>query len=420
MASTIHSTTTPNVALHAHQGKATPSQLFHDLNRRPLDQRAYQARIDVRLVKNWERGLKSQLVVAPTGAGKTTMALRNGRRLVREIGPAIWGCKPEEIGIFWMAMRKNLLRQTLKSNLEFYEHEEEDQYCPNLHFVSSFARTPKIGNYKHRILFCDEAHHSSTASELAVMAAINPDFTLGLSATPDRADNHQLCFQATIKDAGYRTLIKEGYLSQFRYFAMERWTPEHAVATFLHEPSRWGQSLFFFRTMEECEVAARLLTEAGFPTDICHGGVDRDSVLRPFESGAKQTLIAMAILAEGYDYPGLQTVWVRDTQSANIAVQMSGRVLRLNHGAIKNICQSVKSQHSFLREAEACEQYVQRGNEWVSVLPSLLVKQLMEDVAERMRLQLKDPVVMPDWEKVRQSLTIRPSDRRILNFDEEG
>ncbi len=415
MASTIPS---PDITLHALQGKATPHQLFHDLNRRPLEQRAYQARIDARLATNWERGMKSQLVVAPTGAGKTTMALRNGRRLVREIGPKIWGCKPEEIGIFWMAMRKNLLRQTLKSNLEFFEHEVEQVYCPNLHFVSSFARAPKIGNYKHRILFCDEAHHSSTASELSVMAAINPDLTLGLSATPDRSDNHQLCFQATIRDAGYRTLIKEGYLSQFRYFAMERWSPEHAVATFLQDPKHWGQSLFFFRTIEECDLAATLLAAGGFPTDICHGGVNRESVLQPFESGQRQTLVSMAILGEGYDYPALQTVFVRDTQSGNVAVQMAGRVLRLYKGMIKNIVQTVKCQHSFLREAEACEQYVQRGDEWISVLPSLRVKQLMADVAERMKENLKNPVVMPDWEKVKASLTIRPW-RKMLDLADD-
>ncbi len=381
---------------------------FPALARLVPDARPYQKRITARVSENWNR-FESQLIVAPTGSGKSYLALEAGRRMVEEIAPRLHGVDPSEVGVFWMAMRSNLLTQTNKENHRFatqamLEAASSLPYCPNLHFVSSFARRPDPGNYKIRLLISDEAHHSSTTSETTVLETIKPNYVLGLSATPLRTDNAQLCFQTSIKDAGYRTLIKEGYLSQFRHYAMEKWSPAHAVAKFLQEPERWGKSLFFFRTLAECREAEGLLRQGGYPTAVVWGGADRSPLLRDFLEGSTQTLISMSILAEGFDAPPLETVFVRDTYSSTVAIQMSGRVLRLHPGTpYKNIVQSVECRFPFLREANPFEQYIERDGRWVSVLASERAKQLMELTARRIRENPRN-ITMPDFKAIMASL----------------
>jgi len=374
------------------------------LSRRSPEARPYQKRIAARVVENWNR-FESQLIVAPTGAGKSYLALDAARRMVQEVAPRLHGVKPEEVGVFWMAMRSNLLSQTDQANREFIpEGIDTGVYCPNLHFVSSFARRLDPGDYKIRILISDEAHHSSTTSETTIIDSLKPNYVLGLSATPLRTDRAQLCFQTVIRDAGYRTLIKEGYLSQFRHYSMEKWSPEHAVAKYLEDPKRWGKSLFFFRTLEECHRAAALLKENGHPTGVVWGGSDRQELLQDFLHGDQKTLISMAILAEGFDAPSLETVFVRDTFSSTVAIQMSGRVLRLHKDTpIKNIVQTVDCRHPFLREAAPAEQYIERSGKWVSVLASERAKQLAELTARRIKENPKS-ITMPDWKKIAASL----------------
>lgn len=381
--------------------------------KRLIDPRPYQVRIKNRLATGWRDGVISQIVVAPCGAGKTVMGFLSAREFVHDIAPKKYGVKPEEVGVFWMAMRRNLLTQTRRDN-GLFAPDGEEFYCP-MQYVSSFDNNPDPGKFKIRLLISDEAHHSSTISETNILSAIRPNHVLGLSATPDRKDQSQLCFQLVHRDAGYRVLINEGYLSSFAHYSLQEYSPKKVAAAYVADPGRWGKSLMFFRTSEECEECAEVLRQHGVKTSInledgevgiiVKSGTDRASQLDAFENGGFDVLISMGILTEGFNCPSLNTVFVRDTTSDLQATQMAGRVLRLHAGCgIKNIVQSNTCQHPFIRHADPAEQYVQQQDcSWASLKPSKLARRLMEEVAKRVKLTPRlDP--LPDWNQTARDI----------------
>src|SRR4051794_15370701 len=91
--------------------------------------RPYQVRIWDRLRNGWRRLVKSQLIVSPTGSGKTVMGLRGAKDII-ELAMELFGVKPEEVGIGWVAHRAKLLKQAKDENLMIG--------CPNVHYISMF------------------------------------------------------------------------------------------------------------------------------------------------------------------------------------------------------------------------------------------------------------------------------------------
>jgi len=326
--------------------------------------RDYQQRILDRARENWNRGATSQLVESPPGSGKTVMGFSICKELVESISDLTKGkYKPEDVGIGWVAMRRNLLSQAEIENNQLIG-------CPNVHYVSQFDKDPaeNLKDYPLRVLVFDEAHHEATGSAHNVLNTVDPEYVIGLSATPQRADNMKLCFQANLKDAGFYTLIEKGYLSEFDHWMIEEWTPKEVASAYLEDPDRWGKSIMFFRTIEECEECEAILKKKGVRCDIVTGKTDRFSQLDAFESGEVDVLINMFVLTEGFDCPELETVWVRDSRRLPV-IQMAGRVLRMHpDGKTANIVQSVKTKFPFTREANiANNQYVKQHGQWKTI-----------------------------------------------------
>jgi superfamily II DNA or RNA helicase len=360
-----------------------------------IESRPYQTEILKELVEAVESGVTSVIVDSPTGSGKTFMGLEVCRRLVTEILPKMHGVKPEEIGVAWVAMRSNLLKATNEVNGQYFldnPPEDDHQFCPNLHTVSMFQRDSKfMRKYKIRIAVMDEAHHDTTESMARVYGDIDPQYCVGLTATPFRMDQNRLGFQKVIKKAGYRYLIDAGYLAGFNHWSIPvEWSPEAVAATYLESPGAWGSSVMFFLNREECETASRLLTEGGISNTVVHGGSDREAQIEDLENGRVQVVISMAILAEGFDYPALESVFVRDSQSKGLIMQMAGRALReftMPDGSPKvaNIVQGSNAQYPFTRFARARNQYVKPSGRWVSIKPN-------DNVEKHVELSLKSLV----------------------------
>ena len=258
--------------------------------------------------------------------------------------------------VVWTAMRRNLLAQV--------ERENSDRgFGVDLATVSMFDRSPPRGD----LLVFDEAQHDATRSMASLHAAIGPRKVLGLSATPYRADRLGLCFERTVRDAGIRQLVLDGYLSPFAHYTLTAYTPESVAAAWLREPDRWGRTLVFFRTIAECRTCAGLLEAAGVACEIVIAASDRESQIERFEAGACQVILSVAVLAEGFDCPGLQTVFCRPS-GRGPAVQMAGRVLRRAEGLpLKAIVQCQATKHPFTATAPPAVQYVQAGTGWRSI-----------------------------------------------------
>ncbi len=360
-----------------------------------VESRPYQTEILKDLTHAIESGITSVIVDSPTGSGKTFMGLEACRRMVTEILPKLHGVSPDEIGVAWIAMRSNLLTATNEVNSRYFIEgiTEPGQFCPNLHTVSMFQRDSKfMRKYKIRIAVMDEAHHDTTESMARVYGDIDPQYCIGLTATPFRMDQNRLGFQKVIKKAGYRYLIDDGYLAGFNHWSItNEWSPEAVANTYLESPDAWGSSVMFFLNREECETASRVLTEGGVSNTIVHGESDRESQIEDLQNGKVQVVISMAILAEGFDFPALQSVFVRDSQSKGLVMQMAGRALRKftmpdGKQKVANVIQSSKSHYPFTRFARARNQYVKSNGRWSSIKPN-------DNVEKHVEISLKGLVV---------------------------
>ena len=280
---------------------------------------------------------RSVIVESPTGSGKTVMGLLVARWAQQHLG----------MRVVWAAMRRNLLAQASRENLA-------RGFGVALQTVSMFDKHPPRGD----LLVVDEVQHDATTSMASLHAAVAPAKVLGLSATPWRADRLGLCFERTVRDAGIRQLVLEGYLSGFAHYTIPDWAPTAVADTWLREPARWGRSLIFFRTLAECRACAAVLAAAGEPCEIVTGSSDRDAQIERFERGDVRVMIGAAVLTEGFDCPSLQTVFCRPAGKGP-TVQMAGRVLRRAEGIdVKNIVQCGQTRHPFTATAPPVTQFV--------------------------------------------------------------
>ena len=289
---------------------------------------------------------RSVIIESPTGSGKTVMGLMVAK----------WAQETRGMRVVWAAMRRNLLAQVEREN-------RERGFGVELRTVSMFDKSPPRGD----LLIVDEAHHDATRSMASLHAAVGPVKVLGLTATPYRSDRLGLCFERSVRDAGIRQLVLEGYLSPFAHYTLGCYTPESVAAAWLREPDRWGRTLVFFRTLAECRACAVLMSAAGVGCEVVTATSDRDAQIARFEAGGCRVILSAGVLTEGFDCPALATVFCRPA-GRGPTVQMAGRVLRrvadLPH---KNIVQCADTRHPFTATAPAAVQHVQDGTGWKSI-----------------------------------------------------
>lgn len=317
---------------------------------------------------------RSVLIDAPTGSGKTVMTLaiaQYGSGLGKRIG--------------WAAMRRNLLRQAQEMRDSFGFR------IPEMRMISMFDKDPPRDV---DWLVVDEAQHDATDSMARIHGVIRPERVIGLSATPFRSDRAKLAFERTVRDVGINSLIQEGWLSRYDHYTIPEHSPRAVAELLAEDPGRWGKSVVFFRTMEECVRAREMIAAAGIRSEVVWGGSDREAQIDAFRSGGLDVLVSMSILAEGFDMEDLRTVFVRPS-SRLPTVQMCGRVLRLCPGMeAKQIVQCKDTRHPFVRTARPRASFVQVGGEFLSLTAS-------SDVEETARRYAKAVVMaevsMPDF-----------------------
>jgi superfamily II DNA or RNA helicase len=310
--------------------------------------RPYQARIVRKAADLFARqNLRSVLIDSPTGSGKTIMALLIAKALQDEMG----------VRVGWVAMRRYLLDQAEEEN-------QRHRIGVEASYVSMFDRDPPTGL---DLLVVDEAQHDAAQSMAVLHQRIRPRFILGLSATPFRADRIKLCFDVVLKDAGIAALIQDGYLSPYHHYTLPKYDPLTTAAFYLREPKRWGRSLFYFRTVAECDRVAGALREGGVRAEVVTGSSDRDRQLAQFAAGEIDVLCNCMVLSEGFNCPQLRTVFCRPS-CKSVTIQMAGRVLRRHPDfAAKQIVQCNQTRWPFARTAAPAIQYVWAGDEWRSL-----------------------------------------------------
>ena len=208
------------------------------------------------------------------------------------------------------------------------------------------------------IIICDEAHHATAASYVAIFERFHARL-VGVTATPSRTDGKPLgdVFSRIAVDFGIRHLVQRGWLVPVAARVVRSDTDlsdvkqsagdyaigelQNAVNTdgrnhlIIAAMQRWGegrQTIVYCAGVDHARELAALMTVAGMPAEAVWGEMpmeDRKAVLERFRRGEVRALTNFGVLTEGFDEPKVGCiVLARPTQSVLLLTQMVGRGTR--------------------------------------------------------------------------------------------
>lgn len=321
-------------------------------------------------------GYRRALLAVATGMGKTWLAAFD----VRQVG----GQLKRRPRVLVIAHRSHILAQaeTVLSNLledAFGESElpesntswyigsrsdlSGDLVVASIQKLARPDGLKQLADLHFDYAIVDEVHHAEAPTYRRVLAKLNADFILGLTATPERADgvdvvsifDDNLAYQASIGDG-----IEEGALVPFHYVGIRdtvdfRQIPwrngrfdqeelERRVAQSERMDRLWqalaehpGQRTIVFCCSRRHAVFARdWLRAKGVSSAAVFSGEGGDSYGRSLEQlreGKLETLCVVDMFNEGLDVPAVdRIVMLRPTESKVVFLQQLGRGLRASVG----------------------------------------------------------------------------------------
>ncbi|MGE4585687.1 MAG: DEAD/DEAH box helicase [Sphaerochaeta sp.] len=219
---------------------------------------------------------------------------------------------------------------------------------------ASSLMDPKAFSY----LVVDEAHHAVAPVIRRSLQYFEPDFLIGLTATPQRLDQKRLeeVFGTYRSPLDLKQAIDQGIVANVRAYRIEtnlnlsevRFngrdylnadlertlvvdSRNRLIADVLKRYFTDGQKgLVFCVNVEHTKQLAALLGEAGLSARAVDGKTcDIDAVVKEFRFGSLQFLCSCNLLTEGWDVPEVEVlVMARPTISKVLYVQQLGRGLR--------------------------------------------------------------------------------------------
>jgi superfamily II DNA or RNA helicase len=353
----------------ARDGRSGPAVILSPIEIRP---EAFQERLLEELAISRSRGFHRNLLAAATGTGKTVMAaldyikLRSAlprsrllfiahRQEILDQSQAIFrqALQDAAFGEQWVAGRRPLLFEHVFASVQSLRRADLDNIPPD-HFD---------------VLIIDEFHHAAAPSYDRLLNHLDPRETLGLTATPERADGlpvlhwfgDRIAAELRLWDA-----IDQHYLSPFLYFgvhdgldltqvpwrrgvgydaagltnlytASDAWA-RRVVKEFLERIDDLAKvrALGFCVSIEHAQFMARVFSEAGIASVAIWGDSSdeaRRNALSALRAGHVKILFSVDLFNEGLDLPTVNTLLLlRPTDSPTLFLQQLGRGLRRADG----------------------------------------------------------------------------------------
>ena len=336
-----------------------------------FEPRPWQHEALISLQQLRDRGYSRALVAVATGMGKTWLAAFDVRQVGRNIAQ-----RPR---VLVVAHRAHILAQAEAAisrvlDFEFGEGNtswylgnsddlDGDLVIASIQKLSRDAGLEKLVAEHFDYVVIDEVHHAHAPSYRRVLAQLNSDFMLGLTATPERADGYDvatifddnLAYQATIGDG-----IEEESLVPFHYigiqdtvdFTQVPWRNgrfdlgelERRVA----QSARMGRlaraldefpadrTIMFCCSQRHAVFTRNWLISNGHRAAAVFSGNGTDSYsesLNGLRDGNLQYLCVVDMFNEGLDIPAVdRVVMLRPTESKVVFLQQLGRGLRASEG----------------------------------------------------------------------------------------
>ena len=323
------------------------------------DLRPYQVEIIDQFDACVAADIRSIIIVAPTGSGKTVIGSEIVRRAVADGKRVLFLAHRREIVMQTAAkLENNGIEHGIIMAGEFTSPLEPVQVAAIQTLHARAIRRNKIALPRADLLIADECHHAPAATWRKIVEAYPDAILLGLTATPCRGDGRGLggLFGKILECPQVPELITQGFLVRTRTYAP---TPpdlkgikvqagdyvEKQLAARMDQPklvgdivSHWhrfaeGRSTVVFATGVQHSVHIRdEFIKSGVTCEHLDGSTakdERDAILARLKSGKTRIVTNCMVLTEGWDMPEVGCcVLARPTKKIGLYRQMIGRVLR--------------------------------------------------------------------------------------------
>lgn len=300
------------------------------------------------------------LLISATGTGKTYLSAF-----------AVKKANPKRL--LFLAHREQILKQACKtfakiipdSQYGILSANHKDFHKPYLfstiNMLSKEENLTQFAPTHFDYIIIDETHRAGASSYLKILNYFQPQFLLGMTATPERTDgfdiyqlfDHNIAYEIRLNQA-----MQENLLCPFHYFGItditvddqeindnstfNDLTTDARVTHIINQSQYYGFSgerlrgLIFCSHIEEAQILSQKFNERGFNT-IALSGKDsqetRTNAIHKLEQKERSTgldyIFTVDIMNEGIDIPAInQIIMLRPTKSAIIFVQQLGRGLR--------------------------------------------------------------------------------------------
>lgn len=229
--------------------------------------------------------------------------------------------------------------------------------------IQTISRQEHIENFKRdhfEYIVIDETHRSGASSYQKIIHYFDPQFLLGMTATPERTDGYdifKLFHNNVASEIRLHQALKENLLCDFHYFGVSELSIDSSIVKdtsdlkkldytiqaqkILEKAIYYGadneiiRGLVFCSSVDHCHGLAASFTQHGYNVRVIDGNTpqeERDHYFDLIESdgsGKLDYIFSYDVLNEGIDIPKInQILLVRPTQSAIVFVQQLGRGLR--------------------------------------------------------------------------------------------
>lgn len=338
-----------------------------------------------------DQGIRKALVVMATGLGKTvTVAIDVKRFLSCNSGRVLFLCHVNDI--LYQAKTTFQAVNGMDHTYGYFHGEEK-----NFHQVDFlFASLQTMERYRELFspdefayVVVDESHHAHADTFRSVIEYFQPQFLLGVTATPDRLDELDIreifgkeIFSLPLEDAmarglvtpvDYRLLTDEIQLSEvletdegkrvsISYLNRKIFIPRRdeeiasIITRYAAEVSN-PRIIIFCASIAHCDHLAQFVPDSF----VIHSKIaerERAVKLEMFRQGIVSTVLTVDAFNEGIDIPQANIiVFLRSTTSSTIFLQQLGRGLRKSDGKDKVIvldfvanCERIKMVHTLWRK----------------------------------------------------------------------
>jgi len=307
-------------------------------------------------------GARKALIVSATGTGKTFLSAFDA---------AAFGTAK----LLFVVHRENIARAAMKSYEAIFgnqrtmglytggQRSDADFVFGTIQTLSREDHLKKFRPDHFDYIIVDETHRAGAEGYRKLLDHFKPQFLLGMTATPERTDGHDIysLFDHNLAyEIRLHRALAEGMLCPFHYFGISdilidgedvgdevdfnHLVSGQRVNHIIEAARRYGthddqtRGLIFCSRVDEAEGLASALSAKGIRSKSLSGSTseaEREAAILSLESDVAdrlQYLVTVDIFNEGIDIPSVnQILLLRPTQSAIVFVQQLGRGLRLNN-----------------------------------------------------------------------------------------